>query len=130
MKEEKKNKVNGVAKEADEIIKIYTVQKYNYLFGLETLNPLVTVVDFSTMKPIGGVRASYSLYCIFLKEVKCGDMTYGRQKYDYQEGTVVTTAPGQVYGFVTKEKHIVPKGWGLVFHPEDRKSTRLNSSHQ
>jgi AraC-like DNA-binding protein len=128
MKAQKSNELNELAKEANEIVKIDTVQKYNDLFGLETLNPLVTVVDFSTMPPITGVRAAYSLYCVFLKEVKCGDMTYGRQKYDYQEGTVVTTAPGQVYGFVTKEKHIVPKGWGLIFHPDLIRGTSLGQN--
>lgn len=112
----------------NEIVKIDTVQKYNDLFGLETLNPLVTVVDFSTIKPVAGIRAAYSLYCVFLKEVKCGDMMYGRQKYDYQEGTIVTTAPGQVYGFVTKEKHIVPKGWGLIFHPDLIRGTSLGQN--
>lgn len=127
MKEQKRDKT-GVANETGEIIKIDTVQKYNDLFGLETLNPLVTVVDFSTMKPIAGIRAAYSLYCVFLKEVKCGDMMYGRQKYDYQEGTIVTTAPGQVYGFVTKEKHVVPKGWGLIFHPDLIRGTSLGQN--
>ena len=44
------------------------------------------------------VRMSYGFYAVFLKEVKCGDLRYGRNYYDYQEGTLVFLAPGQVIG--------------------------------
>jgi AraC-like DNA-binding protein len=104
--------------------KIATVQEYNDLMGVETLNPLVSVIDFSHVKPLPAERALYGLYCIFLKEVKCGDMIYGNTTYDYQDGTIVTTAPGQVYGFDRKEK-VQPKGWALVFHPDFIYGTEL-----
>ena len=31
----------------DEITKIETIDQYDHLFGLETLHPLVNVIDFS-----------------------------------------------------------------------------------
>jgi AraC-like DNA-binding protein len=44
-------------------------------------------------------------------------MTYGCNTYDYEEGTLLFIAPGQVYGVASEEKK---KGIGqaLVFHPD------------
>ena len=48
-------------------------------------------------------RVNYGIYGLFLKDTKCGDIRYGRQYYDYQEGTVVGFAPGQVTGIELKD---------------------------
>ena len=81
----------------EEVIKLNSVDQYNKMYGLETLHPLVTVVDLSkaTVFPIH-FTLNYGLYALFLKQTKCGDLRYGRQMYDYQEGTVTSFAPGQV----------------------------------
>jgi AraC-like DNA-binding protein len=60
----------------------------------------------------------FGFYTIFLKDVKCGDMVYGRNTYDYQEGTLVFLAPGQVAGVNSNGETYQPKGHGLVFHPD------------
>lgn len=46
---------------------------YNELLGVETLHPLVSVVDMSQVRPIRHARQTYGFYALFLKEVKCGD---------------------------------------------------------
>ena len=81
----------------DNIIKLDSVDTYNKLFGLETKHPLVSVVDLSkaTTWP-ESFTINYGVYALFLKDTKCGDIIYGRQPYDYQEGTIVSFAPGQV----------------------------------
>ena len=81
----------------DEIIKLDSIDKYNQLFGLETLHPLVSVIDLSeaTRFPTH-FTFNYEVYALFLKDTRCGDIRYGKQTYDYQEGTVVSFAPGQV----------------------------------
>jgi AraC-like DNA-binding protein len=53
-----------------------------------------------------------------LKDVKCGDLKYGRNYYDYQEGTLVFVAPGQVLELENDGKVYQPKGHALVFHPD------------
>ena len=45
-------------------------------------------------------------------------MRYGCQPYDYEDGTLVFIAPGQVYGIDSKGKLIKPAGRALVFHPD------------
>ena len=137
----------------EEIARLDHVYQYNELMGIETLHPLVSVIDMSKCPRMRHSRRLYGFYCIFLKDVKCGDLRYGRNYYDYQEGTLVFTAPGQVVGVEDNGEVFQPKGWALLFHPDlirgtslgrnigrytffsyesyeaDRKSTRLNSSH-
>ncbi len=71
---------------------------------------------------------NFGLYCIFLKDVKCGDLKYGRATYDYQEGTLVFVSPGQVLEVENKIDFYQPVGHGLVFHPDLIKGTPLAKS--
>jgi AraC family transcriptional activator of pobA len=109
----------------DEILKLDTISQFNTLRGIETLHPLVSVVDFSKLKLIAQARANYGFYCVFLKEAVCGDMKYGCKDYDYQEGTLVFIGPGQVVGIGNKPGNPKPKGWGLLFHPDLIRGTSL-----
>jgi AraC family transcriptional activator of pobA len=95
-----------------------TVSEYNAFNNNETLHPLVSVVDLSKASPRSGSKMYFGFYTIFLKDVKCGDMVYGRHTYDYQEGTLVFLAPGQVAGINSNGEMYQPKGYALVFHPD------------
>jgi AraC family transcriptional regulator, transcriptional activator of pobA len=101
----------------DQIIKLESVAQFNMQRGQEMLHPLVTVLDQSKSKPTYPARFVCGLYIVFLKEVKCGELKYGRSNYDYQEGTLVFIAPGQVYG-VDDVQPVQLKGWALAFHPD------------
>lgn len=109
----------------DEILKLDNVCQYNKLMGQDTLHPLVSVIDFSKVQPLQHRRMSYGFYTVFLKEIKCGDIRYGRSYYDYQEGTLVFLAPGQIAGIENNKQHFQPKGWALVFHPDLLRGTSL-----
>ena len=102
----------------EEIARLDHVYQYNELMGIETLHPLVSVIDMSKCPRMRHSRRLYGFYCIFLKDVKCGDLRYGRNYYDYQEGTLVFTAPGQVVGVEDNGEVFQPKGWALLFHPD------------
>jgi AraC-like DNA-binding protein len=112
----------------NDIIRLDTISQFNSLRGIETLHPLVSVLDFSKMKLIPEARANYGFYCIFLKEAVCGDLKYGCKTYDYQEGTVVFISPGQVVGIGNKPGSPLPKGWGLIFHPDLIRGTSLGNN--
>ena len=107
------------------IVKLNTVQEYNMAMGVETLHPLVSVVDFSTLKSLKHRRKNFSFYCFFLKQLKCGELSYGRSTYDYQEGTLVFVAPGQVAGIDDDGETLNPQGWVLAFHPDLLRGTSL-----
>jgi len=109
----------------DKIMQIESVSQYNDLMGQETLHPLVSVIDFSNVASRKHNRMNLGFYTIFLKDVMCGDITYGRNYYDYQEGTLVFIGPGQVIGIDNNGEYYQPKGWALLFHPDLVKGTSL-----
>lgn len=95
-----------------------TISEYNAFNNNETKHPLVSIVDLSKADPRQGSSMYFGFYTIFLKDVKCGDLVYGRNTYDYQEGTLVFLAPGQVAGINSNGETYQPKGYALVFHPD------------
>jgi len=102
----------------DEMLRFNTISDYNIFNNNPTRHPLVSVVDFSKAAPRSGSRMYFGFYTIFLKDIKCGDIVYGRNTYDYQEGTLVFMAPGQVAGMNSNGEIYQPKGHGVVFHPD------------
>jgi AraC family transcriptional regulator, transcriptional activator of pobA len=109
----------------NEIVKLDSVTAYNTIRGVKTLHPLVTVMDLSEANPMPARTFNFGLYAVYLKELKCGEIKYGRGHYDYQEGTLVFIAPGQVMAVEKGVKTFAPKGWALLFHPELIKGTPL-----
>ena len=109
----------------DNLRRFETVRDYNVFNNNETLHPLVSVVDLSKAAPRQGSRMYFGFYTIFLKDVKCGDMVYGRHIYDYQEGTLVFLAPGQVAGVNSNGETYQPKGYALIFHADLLPGTSL-----
>lgn len=109
----------------DEIIRLESVSDYNDLMEQPTLHPLVSVIDFSKVKPIQHLKKYMGFYAIFLKDTKCGDIRYGRNVYDYREGTLVFIAPGQVMDIDNNAEYVQPQGWALLFHPDFIKRTSL-----
>jgi AraC-like DNA-binding protein len=105
-----------------------TVNEYNAFNNHKTLHPLVSIIDFSKAKKRTGSRMTFGLYCVFLKEIHCGDLKYGCNYYDYEEGTLVFISPGQVIDVENKVDVYQPKGYGLVFHPDLIKGTPLAKS--
>ena len=108
----------------EEILRFDTIGKYNAFNRNLTLYPLVSVVDLSRAEPRRLKRMSYGFYTVFLKEIKCGDLRYGCNNYDYEEGTLIFLAPGQVIGS-NGEEYYQPQGLALVFHPDLIRGTSL-----
>ena len=101
-----------------ELLNIATVTEYNDMLDVETLHPLVSVIDLSKAKPMKHMRHTFSFYVVFLKDEKNCDLIYGRQRYDYRKGSVVCLAPGQVIGIEDTGEVFQPKGYALCFDPE------------
>lgn len=112
----------------ERITKIETVTQFNRERGQKTLHPLVSVLDQSLSCPVQEARYFSELYIIFLKDTKCEELKYGRNNYDYEEGTLLFIAPGQTFGFEGTGKMLQPSGWALIFHPDLIRGTHLGKN--
>jgi AraC-like DNA-binding protein len=109
---------------------INSINQAHQAMGLpKPKHPLVSVVrtkDFNTNIDFNGVKIINNLYQVTLKELGCGNLFYGKNTYDYEEGTLLFTSPGQVTLFEGElpADNTTDDGWILAFHPDlIRKST-------
>jgi AraC family transcriptional activator of pobA len=109
----------------NDIVQFDTVIQYNTYNNHETLHPLVSVVDLSKATCTRHKRMNMGIYTVLLKDVMCGDLRYGNNYYDYQEGTLIFFAPGQVFSLENEGESSVSRGYALVFHPELLRGTSL-----
>lgn len=101
------------------VTKLDSIDAYNKLYGLKTYHPLVTVTDLKeATKVVNHVTMDYGLYALFFKQGTQCTLKYGRQSYDYQEGTVVSFSPGQVIDVDMEQDELAPDVVGLMFHPD------------
>ena len=113
----------------DKIRNLDSVDLYNKLYGLETLNPLVSVIDLNkATSSVDLIRFNYGIYALYLKLEKACDIKYGRQTYDYQEGTIVCFAPGQTAETNPTTDKVQVNAHGILFHPDLLRGTSLGKS--
>lgn len=108
----------------EEILKIDTIEQYNRLHGFETRHPLVGFVQFDSTESQRSYRMTMGFYAVFLKETKGCTIDYGKTRYDFDDQTVVSIAPGQTVGFNTIEG-TPARGRGVLFHPDFIRGTSL-----
>jgi len=103
----------------NEIIYIDAVDKYNKMYGIETLHPLVSIVHHEKFpKGKNILNLHYEVYAIFLKHGEGCSIRYGREKYDYKDGTIVCFKPGQTITVKWDDSLPMPPSIGLLFHPD------------
>ena len=113
----------------DKILNLDRVDLYNKLYGLETLNPLVSVIDLNkATSSVDLIRFNYGIYALYLKLEKACDIKYGRQTYDYQEGTIVCFAPGQTAETNPTTDKVQVNAHGILFHPDLLRGTSLGKN--
>ena len=113
----------------DKILNLDSVDLYKKLYGLETLNPLVSVIDLNkATSSVDLIRFNYGIYALYLKLEKACDIKYGRQTYDYQEGTIVCFAPGQTAETNPTTDKVQVNAHGILFHPDLLRGTSLGKN--
>jgi len=113
-----------------DIVEISTVSDYCSAFEMPALHPLVSVLDLSkgSFNPQARAEAvRYHFYAVFLKQGQSCEMQYGRQNYDYQDGTLVFIGPGQIVNISHIDPDFKPSGHALLFHPDFLRRTNLGA---
>jgi AraC-like DNA-binding protein len=113
-----------------DIIHIKSISQLHSLLAIEKpVHPLISVVRHTSSMNLnfGDTRFNSDLYFISLKENIQGAFQYGRNAYDFEEGTLLFIAPGQITGS-NNNLEPDPGGWSIFFHPNlIRKSALANN---
>ena len=112
----------------EEIVRVENIHDLNKILKQDKpRHPLISIVDFSKVdfKEMDNVKVSSGLYTIMLKNLCPGSLRYGRDFYDFQEGTLFFIAPNQVISLENPDETKEVYGWGLFFHPELIRGTSL-----
>ena len=85
-------------------------------------HPLINFMDFSKTNITNDIPATKvvsEFYQVSLKgDEQEGAIKYGRESYDYQEGSLVYTAPEQIIEYDEVKRGSISSGWVLIFHPD------------
>ncbi|MDO6739218.1 AraC family transcriptional regulator [Wenyingzhuangia sp. 2_MG-2023] len=106
-----------------EIIYIDSITKLHEFFGMEKpKHPLITVMRVANKLEeieLEKFRYSLGLYHISLKDTCPFTISnYGRNSYDFEEGSMMFMAPNQILEFEKQQVNKQDTGWSIVFHPD------------
>jgi AraC-like DNA-binding protein len=112
------------------ILHLKSISDINNFVHIKTKHPLVAVVDFSRTDEYieEGTRISSDFYSLMFKNYCTNNLRYGRESYDFQDGSLICIAPKQVLtmdGEIEKKDDMM--GWGLFFHPDLLRGTPLGA---
>ena len=102
-----------------------TIKKYAEAFNNKALHPLIAYVDLNQSLPMLRSQFMLGFYAIIIKETRCGDMRYGNQYYDYDEGTMVFIGSNQIIKHEPEGEIHQPYGKALIFHSDLIKGTNV-----
>jgi AraC-like DNA-binding protein len=103
--------------------RIKTISLYHQILGLtKPEHPLISVINLESFKPVSldePISVVFDFYSIALKRNVNFKLKYGQQRYDFDEGVMAFTSPGQVFGIeVNKDEESKQSGWMLLIHPD------------
>lgn len=113
----------------EQMIHITTVDQITKsLINSSPDHPLISIIDFSKVDICGTEKVVFTsdLYMILLKDNCNGDIRYGRQNYDFNDGVLSFFAPNQVITIEPiRSENESNTGWGLFFNPDFLAKTSL-----
>lgn len=102
----------------------YKIESISELLGLfnlpKPIHPLISVIDFEDLKfDSNEIWRSfyYDFYCVAIKKGASGKFRYGQGHYDFDEGVMSFTKPGQIFS-VTNPSDNPVSGYMMVFKPD------------
>ena len=103
------------------IKKINSIKELHSFIGLPSpLNPLITIIDHSSTisnKKTQNEKLLLDFYNISIKRSFKGKLKYGKNHYDFDNGTMSFIAPNQIIS-VDSDVDRNNDGWSLLFHSD------------
>ena len=113
-----------------EFIKIKSISELHRTLGIgKPKHPAISLVytkDVDLTADLFNKKYLWDFYMISMKYENC-DLNYGRNYYDFEEGTLIFTSPGQVVEATTQPAGANENGWALYFHPDLIQQSALGS---
>ncbi|MFT4679980.1 MAG: AraC-like DNA-binding protein [Litorivivens sp.] len=115
-----------------EFYRIKSVSEVHHMYGLpKPSHPLITIIrqwpqiDFD----FGNTKLTSDMYLLSMKgKMKVTTFQYGRNSYDFEEGTLLFLAPDQVATFDNSMEALDDSGWTILFHPDLIRRSELGKS--
>lgn len=111
-------------------LRISSISQLHEILGFpKPKHPLISLIDVAELvvpEEEIGTRILYDLFVITLKDKSCG-VEYGRKSFDFDEGVMAFSAPGQFYEPTRAIQAGEITGWMLFFHPDLILPTHLGS---
>lgn len=115
----------------ENIIKFENISAFIELLNQPKLkHPLIGIVDFSKVDfnsiiSERNAKIEFSFYTVLQKNLAPGSIKYGRNYYDFQDGSLFFISPNQVITIEDPTQTNEIYGWGLFFHPDLIRRTSL-----
>lgn len=105
-----------------DFLRIKSISQLHQMIGYDKpKHPLITILDYSKLETSAtyyDVKIVIDFYIISLKTPSPTSLQYGRQYYDFEEGTMMFMSPGQVFSIHDFNAEATFQGWGIFFHPD------------
>lgn len=116
-----------------EIIRLKSISEVHRFLGLPKPNhPLVSVIELNddiVNFDYGDNKYLFDFYQVNLKRGFSGSLIYGRNSYDFEDGTLIFIKAGQVIQMEKlPEKVENSSGWTLLFHPDLIRKSELGKT--
>jgi AraC-like DNA-binding protein len=117
-----------------DIIHFNSIAEIHQALGLGApKHPLISIHndgDIEFPSEMEGMKFSMGMYFIAFKSGISGALGYGRNSYDFQDGTMVFMAPNQVVtvpGNTLDQSCTENEGWTITFHPDLIRKSHLGT---
>jgi AraC-like DNA-binding protein len=112
-----------------EIYCVKNISEVHQMLGLGApKHPLITIIkkwpkiDFD----FENIKLTSELYLLSMKgKIKGTSFQYGKNSYDFTDGTLVFLAPNQVASFADPIEELDDSGWTIMFHPDLIRRSKL-----
>lgn len=116
----------------NEIYRIKSISEIHQMFGLD--KPKHTLITIIRKWPVidfdfGNVKLTSELYLLSMKgKIKGTTFQYGKNSYDFEDGTLVFLSPNQVASFADPIEELDDSGWTILFHPDLIRKSELGKT--
>lgn len=119
----------------DNIFRVDSISLLHELLGYDKpKHPLITLINLNNIRPVKEYQDTQlvtGLYSISLKnDINC-NIKYGRQHYDFNEGSLIFMAPEQItmidYGYNFSLDKAEKENWMMCFHPDLIRKSKLGT---